>query len=367
VGSIQVSARNLAPTTITITAMTPMPVLSVSDYMYDFEMFATTWDFDVWNSGDAGSTLSFTVATDRNWLSATPTISTSTGSGDRKAITVTVNRTLLTSGRNTGVISISSPGRSPVNITVSATKPAPVIACSASNHDFGTSENQWTFDVWNSDTNGSSLSVQVADDQEWMNATPITVTSSGPADRKEVTVTLDRAELPAGSTGGTISLSGPGLSTWNIHVSAAKSKSVWVNSASKAETPDGASIASAYPTISEGVKGAAAQAVSEVWVVGGEYMETATLHDTIAVYGGFAGTEADRDDRDWVANPCVVDAANEGPCVAAASGATLDGFTLQNGAALADSVLVAPGDSGVTVENCVFAASGDVWSVKANN
>ena len=43
----------------------------------------------------------------------------------------------------------------------------------------------------------------------------------------------------------------------------------------------------------------------EVWIAAGTYIENAILSNGIAMYGGFAGTESARDERDWVSNATV--------------------------------------------------------------
>jgi hypothetical protein len=101
-----------------------------------------------------------------------------------------------------------------------------------------------------------------------------------------------------------------------------------------------------------------AQAGDEIWVAQGSYLpdydtesETHTgertaafrLKNDVALYGGFAGTETERDDRDWVANPTILsgDIGVQGETndnsyhVVIASGtnttAILDGFTISAG------------------------------------
>ena len=58
------------------------------------------------------------------------------------------------------------------------------------------------------------------------------------------------------------------------------------------------------------------------------------MENTISLYGGFSGTETNRDQRDWLANPTVLDATGLEQIVVKACGissATVDGFTLTNG------------------------------------
>jgi len=72
----------------------------------------------------------------------------------------------------------------------------------------------------------------------------------------------------------------------------------------------------------------------EVWVQAGTYYERITLHPYAYVYGGFAGSEAEREDRDWGANVTTLDGQQQGSVVTARAGyriSTIDGFTITNG------------------------------------
>src|SRR5690606_37344049 len=114
---------------------------------------------------------------------------------------------------------------------------------------------------------------------------------------------------------------------------------------------DGASWASAFHDLQDAL--AVAEAGDEVWVAEGVYkptegsdrMATFTLQSGVALYGGFDGTETDRDERDWVANLSVLsgdvgvqgDSTDNAYHVVTAGGvdatAVLDGLTVQHGQA----------------------------------
>jgi len=88
---------------------------------------------------------------------------------------------------------------------------------------------------------------------------------------------------------------------------------------STAADPDGLTWDTAFPGFQEGVDAAADQGVQEVWVAGGSYkgLEPVEVEEGVYaifrmrkgvhVYGGFAGTESSREQRDWEANPTVLD------------------------------------------------------------
>lgn len=74
----------------------------------------------------------------------------------------------------------------------------------------------------------------------------------------------------------------------------------------------------------------------EVWVAEGTYRECIIMRPMVYLYGGFAGTEANRSERDWKAHETILDGQNAGTVVTYACMCewnTLDGFTIQNGAA----------------------------------
>jgi parallel beta-helix repeat protein len=109
---------------------------------------------------------------------------------------------------------------------------------------------------------------------------------------------------------------------------------------------DGASWATAYTRIQEGIETAAALGGVEVWVAEGHYDETRphsdgalVLQPGVGVFGGFDGTETARTHRDSLAHPTIIDGARARGGSAAyhtvigASNATLDGFTIRGGRA----------------------------------
>ncbi len=96
---------------------------------------------------------------------------------------------------------------------------------------------------------------------------------------------------------------------------------------------DGASWASAKRTVQAGIDSAAALG-GEVWVRSGTYQERIALNSFTQVYGGFAGMETMRHERDWVAHTTILDARQQGSVVTAHAGysvSTVDGFTITGG------------------------------------
>jgi hypothetical protein len=99
---------------------------------------------------------------------------------------------------------------------------------------------------------------------------------------------------------------------------------------------DGASWPLAKRTVQAGIDAAAA-AGGEVWVQSGIYPERITLRRCAYVYGGFAGTETRREERDWSSRVTTLDGGRAGTVVTADSLAyrlaAIDGFTIHNGKA----------------------------------
>jgi parallel beta-helix repeat protein len=96
---------------------------------------------------------------------------------------------------------------------------------------------------------------------------------------------------------------------------------------------DGLSWATAKQKVQTGLN--AATAGDQVWVAAGTYVENITLKADVALYGGFAGGETERQQRDWRTNRTILDGNRAGSVVTVPAGATpsarIDGFTIANG------------------------------------
>ncbi len=93
---------------------------------------------------------------------------------------------------------------------------------------------------------------------------------------------------------------------------------------------NGFSWAAAKRTVQAAIN-AASSSGGDVWVRAGTYPERITLQPCAHVYGGFAGTENTRDQRDWAANTTTLDGQAGGSVVSIKAGdrvSTIDGFTI---------------------------------------
>jgi hypothetical protein len=109
---------------------------------------------------------------------------------------------------------------------------------------------------------------------------------------------------------------------------------VYVNKNAIGATPDGLSWSTAFRTVQEGVN--VALSGDEVWVAASApaapaYVENILLFKGVALYGGFAGTESGRTQRDWKTNVTVLDGNQKDAVVTAPWDAVVDGFTIRNG------------------------------------
>jgi hypothetical protein len=101
----------------------------------------------------------------------------------------------------------------------------------------------------------------------------------------------------------------------------------------------GSSWLDAYSDLHTALAKAATSCGEEIWVADGTYLTTEqnttfALTGDAAMYGGFAGGEGSRNDRDWLANESILSGeATTGAVVTASylSDAIIDGFTIVDG------------------------------------
>src|ERR1051325_469846 len=103
---------------------------------------------------------------------------------------------------------------------------------------------------------------------------------------------------------------------------------------------NGLSWASAFNSITQGLQYASSG--DELWVAAGTYKGAVAVPEGVALYGGFAGNETLRTQRDWARNRTIIDWDQWGDAYAFAyfefnsavrlgTGSSLDGFTVLNG------------------------------------
>lgn len=122
---------------------------------------------------------------------------------------------------------------------------------------------------------------------------------------------------------------------------------VYVNAGSTAGSPDGKSWSTAYPSLQDGIDLASLYG-AEVWVVKGTYKPTTgtdrevsfEVKSGVSLYGGFAGTETSRSQRNYTSNETILSGEigtsgdstdNSYHVIIGADNASLDGFTITAG------------------------------------
>lgn len=113
---------------------------------------------------------------------------------------------------------------------------------------------------------------------------------------------------------------------------------LYVSQTAPGPTHNGASWATAYLKISDAVAASMPTQGAEIWVASGTYAERIQIPSYvygIQLYGGFAGTETDRLQRNPTVNVTTIDGQYGGSVVTYLSGAynvnVLDGFTITRG------------------------------------
>lgn len=100
------------------------------------------------------------------------------------------------------------------------------------------------------------------------------------------------------------------------------------------DASDGSSWQQAKRTVQAGIDAVSGRG-GEVWVKAGTYLERISFPEYVSLYGGFAGTETLREQRNSAANKTILDGGGGGRVIDMRYGAdhsVLDGFTIQNGA-----------------------------------
>jgi hypothetical protein len=135
--------------------------------------------------------------------------------------------------------------------------------------------------------------------------------------------------------------------------------SLWYVDSDIAASGDGRSWESAFKTLQQAL--GAAKAGDEIWVKGAQYKLTAPLmvNKGVAVYGGFAGTETQRDKRNWHTSPTTLDGQGKTQCLQLSADATqvvIDGFVFtQCHGSLGGGVFTSA--SSTNFANCMFKAN----------
>ena len=136
------------------------------------------------------------------------------------------------------------------------------------------------------------------------------------------------------------------------------------------DSNDGSSWALAKKTVQSGIDAVSVNG-GEAWVAAGTYNERITLKNYAYLYGGFAGTESQKDQRNWKANVTALDGQRGGSVVTCKGGYLLsgvDGFTIRNGKASNGGGIDCGGSSPTIANNMIsgnsarIAGGGGIYS-----
>lgn len=123
------------------------------------------------------------------------------------------------------------------------------------------------------------------------------------------------------------------------------------------DAQDGSSWSAAKASVQTAINSAAFTG-GEVWVQAGTYHERIAPSRFTYVYGGFAGNETARTQRDWSAFASILDGDRSGSVVVfdqVDQWSSLDGFVVQNGKAPAGAGIWCQGSSPQIVNNLIFS------------
>jgi rhodanese-related sulfurtransferase len=171
--------------------------LSINPTSHDFGNMtigeASYTNFEVWNSGCCY--LQYTIAESCNWVTVEPTVGSS--SGEHDIITVSIETNFLDPGFHQCDIHISSDhGEKDFYVYVNCSRAdTPKITISPRKYDFGNEIKGTTpstsYEIWNCGID--SLSYSLIDIPDWIDADPMSGTSTGEHDT--ITITINTSDL----------------------------------------------------------------------------------------------------------------------------------------------------------------------------
>ena len=179
-----------------------------------------TQAFTLKNTGAIGSTLSWSISDDADWLSVSPA-SGSLAQGASETITLTVDVTGLSSGSQTAKIDVTAAGLTTKSLTVELTvsqdippTPLPAIGLSTSTLTFTANEGgnplAQTFTLTNTGATGTTLNWSISDDAAWLTVTPASGSLTQGAS-ETITIAVDATGLLKGTQTANISVEATGL------------------------------------------------------------------------------------------------------------------------------------------------------------
>ncbi len=150
------------------------------------------FDFEIWNEGS--DELIYSLSTENDWISFTPSEGSSTGEHD--TVTAIVNTNDMEEGWHSGEIKINSNGGDDVfmvNVAVGS-----ALALSHDGHDFGMMESGKTatteFEIWSMDY--TDIDYEITSEVDWLTVSPSSGSCNGV--HEKITVDIDTQHLSDG-------------------------------------------------------------------------------------------------------------------------------------------------------------------------
>lgn len=129
---------------------------------------------------------------------------------------------------------------------------------------------------------------------------------------------------------------------------------VWYVDADVKSSGNGTSWFNAFKSIQEAVDAAVSD--DEIWVKKGQYklFKEINIDKTIGLYGGFSGSETDKNQRNWTVNVTTVDGQRNVRGFNITADATIDGFQIVNGKDFRQGGGMKIVNSAPTIRNSIF-------------
>ena len=193
--------------TIDVTMSVGLPDLGVDPTTLDFGTSEKQKSFDISNTGDACSVLSWTATPVEAWITVDPAQGTRTPEEGPVEVVVTVDRSTLGVGPHTGTVTVDSNGGTQ-DVTILVTVPeVPVLGLNPTALEFEsweTDETEKTFNITNQGT--GTLEWSITPNEPWITTTP-TGAGTGPV---EVKVKVNRTGKDPGVYNGVASVTSNG-------------------------------------------------------------------------------------------------------------------------------------------------------------
>ena len=184
--------------------------LALSVSSLNFGSQNSSMAFSIQNNGNKAFNWNISGQDKANWLSVSPTTGT-LQAGKSNAVTVTLNRALITEYKET-VLTINADNESvSLTITAEAESKTSKISLSTSTLNFGTEYSSLTFDVKNIGNAGTVVWDITGIAADWIKVSPISG-STGMGKSSSVVVTLDRSKLTEDNNTTTILVNADGES-----------------------------------------------------------------------------------------------------------------------------------------------------------